>query len=359
MDGIDAALLRCTTDRPVLLATRGFRYPAGLRHRLAAASQLDNPRAADLTALDDDVGRAFAAAANALLEQAQVPAGNVTAIGSHGQTIRHEPEAPAPYTLQIGNPQLIRQLTGIDVVADFRRPDIEAGGQGAPLVPAFHHAVFASNQEPRVVLNIGGIANITILPDTCVDRVTGFDNGPGNTLMDAWARQVLGADMDEYGNFAASGVISEPLLERLLQDDYFSRLPPKSTGPEYFNLEWVMSRTADTPLPAQDVQATLCELTAASIAADIHRYAPATARLLVCGGGAHNRFLMQRLAGHLPGIAVGTTQDFGIDPDWVEAAAFAWLASQRLAGRPGNLPAVTGARAAVLLGRIFSGTAGR
>jgi anhydro-N-acetylmuramic acid kinase len=354
MDGIDAALVDCTSDQPCLITAQGFSYPPELRNRLVAATQLANPRTENLSGLDDDLGREFAAATNSLLEYAQVTAGEITAIGSHGQTIRHEPDAPAPYTLQIGNPQLISHLTGIDVVADFRSPDIAAGGQGAPLVPAFHHAVFASDREPRVVLNIGGIANITILPDASASRVTGFDTGPGNTLMDAWIRCTLDTDMDEHGTFAASGTVHKPLLEHLLQDNYFSRSPPKSTGPEYFNLEWVMSSAHSASLPPRDIQATLCELTAASIAADIGKYAPATARVLVCGGGVHNRHLMQRLADHLPGIVVTSTREFGIDPDWVEAAAFAWLASQRLAGNPGNLPAVTGAREPVLLGRIFS-----
>ena len=354
MDGIDAALVDCSSGQPVLVAKHGSKYPADLRKRLDAATRLENPLAENLTALDNDIGRAFAQAANTLLADTHFSATQITAIGSHGQTIRHEPDAPVPYSLQIGNPRLISELTGIDVIADFRSADIEAGGQGAPLVPGFHHAVFASDQESRVVLNIGGIANITVLPDRTASRVTGFDTGPGNTLMDAWARRELHAPLDQDGQFAASGNIRQALLQALLQDEYFSRPPPKSTGPEYFNLEWLMSRASITSLPPQDIQATLCELTAATVAADIYRYAPATVRLLVCGGGARNQHLMQRLAANLPGITVTTTGDYGIDPDWVEAVAFAWLASQRLAGIPGNLPAVTGARAAVLLGRLFS-----
>jgi anhydro-N-acetylmuramic acid kinase len=354
MDGIDAALVNCSSGKPVLTGTLGRRYSAELRNRLDVATRLENPRAKNLADLDNDIGREFAEAASSLLAGAGYTPEEITAIGSHGQTIRHEPDAPEPYTLQMGNPQLISELTGIDVVADFRTPDMEAGGQGAPLVPAFHHAVFASDQEFRVVLNIGGIANITVLPDGNASRVTGFDTGPGNTLMDAWARRMLNTPMDDNGEFAAAGTVSKPLLQTLLQDSYFSRPPPKSTGPEYFNLDWLLSRTSSIPLPPQDIQATLCELTAVSVTADIYRYASATARLMVCGGGAHNHHLMQRLAANLPGIPITTTQDFGIDPDWVEAAAFAWLASQRLAGKPGNLPAVTGAREAVLLGRIFT-----
>lgn len=354
MDGIDAALVSCSSGKPVLIGTHGRRYSAELRNRLDVATRLENPRAENLTDLDNDIGKEFAETANALLADAGYSPQEITAIGSHGQTIRHEPDAPAPYTLQMGNPQLISELTGIDVVADFRTPDMEAGGQGAPLVPAFHHAVFASDQEPRVVLNIGGIANITVLPDGNASRVTGFDTGPGNTLMDAWARRALNTPMDDNGKFAAAGTVSKPLLQTLLQDSYFSKPPPKSTGPEYFNLDWLLSRMSSTPLQPQDIQATLCELTAVSVADDIYRSASAIARLMVCGGGARNHHLMLRLAANLPGIPITTTQDFGINPDWVEAAAFAWLASQQVAGKPGNLPAVTGAREAVLLGRVFT-----
>lgn len=352
MDGIDAALIDCSSGVPVTIAALGQPYPPDLRDRLVAASRLTDPRNENLAALDDEIGRSFAAAANKLLQSTGVHHAEITAIGSHGQTIRHEPYAATPYTLQIGNPQLISNITGIDVVADFRTPDMEAGGQGAPLVPAYHHAVFAADMEARVVLNIGGIANITVLPDSTPERVTGFDTGPGNTLMDAWAKRTLGVAMDHNGDFAASGKIHEQLLDNLLHDTYFSKAPPKSTGPEYFNLDWLQSQEIATIRP-QDIQATLCELTAVSVAADIQRYAPSTARVLVCGGGAHNLHLMQRLARNLPGITVSTTQESGVDPDWVEAAAFAWLAGQRLAGKPGNLPAVTGAHEAVMLGRVF------
>lgn len=352
MDGIDAALVECSDAQTRLIATHAEQYPAAVHGRLVEATRIEDPLAADLSRLDAEIGRAFAAAANALLAAAAIRPEAVTAIGSHGQTIRHAPDAALPYTLQIGNPRLISALTGIDVVADFRTPDMQAGGQGAPLVPAFHHAVFAA-QEPRVVLNIGGIANITILPDRQAGRVSGFDTGPGNTLMDAWARRSLHAPLDRNGDFAAAGTVIDALLDSLLDDPYFNRNPPKSTGPEHFNLEWLLARSAVSGLRPQDVQATLCELTATSIAMAIQGHAPGTTRVLVCGGGAYNRRLMQRLAARLDGIAVTTTRDYGIAPDWVEAAAFAWLARQRLTGLPGNLPAVTGAREPVLLGEIF------
>ncbi len=353
MDGIDAALLDCSTGKPTIITTHAREFSPEIHRRLEEAIRLDDPRNADLADLDQVLGEAFAAAVNALLADAHMDPGAITAIGSHGQTIRHEPDAPEPYSLQIGNPLTISQLTGIDVVADFRSADIEAGGQGAPLVPAFHRAVFTDEHEARVILNIGGIANVTILPAGEDDRVSGFDTGPGNTLMDAWMHHYHKQPMDRDGRLAASGSINTGLLEELLRDPYFSRQPPKSTGREYFNLDWLARHAADRHSPAKDILATLCELTACSISEAIREHAPATQRVLVCGGGARNPRLMQRLKINLPGIPVSSTQDYGIDPDWVEAAAFAWLAKQLLEGKPGNIPEVTGARKAVLLGRLF------
>jgi anhydro-N-acetylmuramic acid kinase len=252
--------------------------------------------------------------------------------------------------LQIGNPKVIATHTGIDVVADFRRADIAAGGQGAPLVPAFHQAVFARAGEDRVVLNIGGIANITVLPGTASLPVTGFDTGPGNTLLDAWARSHLNTAMDAGGRWAAQGNVNTALLAHLLKDPYFHTPPPKSTGREYFNADWLARHLPDTGIAAQDIQATLCALTAQSILDAIQQFAPRTQRILVCGGGIHNRELLRRLGDNQGGMMVESTQQHGIDPDWVEAIAFAWLAKQRLDGKPGNIPAVTGARQAVILG---------
>ncbi len=353
MDGIDAALLDCSTGKPAIIATHASEFSPGIRRQLEAALKLDTPRNADLADLDQAIGEAFAVAANALLANAHTEPRSVTAIGSHGQTIRHEPDAPKPYSLQIGDPHTISKLTGIDVVADFRSADIEAGGQGAPLVPAFHRAVFSDDQETRVILNTGGIANITILPAGTDNHVTGFDTGPGNTLMDAWARLHFDQPMDRDGRLAASGSVNPDLLEDLLQDPYFSRPPPKSTGFEYFNLDWLQGHSTSCNCSGKNMLATLSELTARSISEAIRIHAPATRRVLVCGGGARNPQLMQRLETNLSGIPVSSTQDYGIDPDWVEAAAFAWLAKQRLEGKPGNLPEVTGARKAVLLGRLY------
>jgi anhydro-N-acetylmuramic acid kinase len=272
---------------------------------------------------------------------------------AHGQTIHHAPEAPQPYSLQIGNPARIALRTGIEVIADFRRADIEAGGQGAPLVPAFHKSVFAERDEDRGVLNIGGIANVTILPCDPARAVTGFDTGPGNTLMDQWAQHHLGTDMDLDGNRARQGEVDKPLLQALLSDPWFRRFPPKSTGREHFNLSWLEASLLERGTSPADVQATLCELTARSIADAVGQHAAGTRRLLVCGGGVHNSRLLERLSAFLPALAVESTAAPGIDPDWVEAAAFAWLARRHLQGKAGNIPEVTGAARAVVLGARF------
>jgi len=354
MDGVDAALVDCSTTHPRIIATFGGAYSPELQQQLDVAIRLENPLAADLAALDSAVGEAFASATNGLMTQAGVAAGDIIAIGSHGQTIRHEPNAPSPYSLQIGSPRTISHLTGIDVVADFRTADIEAGGQGAPLVPAFHRAVFTDAGATRVVLNIGGIANITVLPGAVAQTaVSGFDTGPGNTLMDVWAARHLAARMDTGGRWAAAGRIDADLLEALLMDPYFSLPPPKSTGREYFNAGWLSAYLESSSCSARDVQATLCELTARSVARDILTYAATVQQVLVCGGGVHNRQLMNRLAACMPGVAVASTGAYGLDPDWVEAAAFAWLAQQHLSALPGNIPEVTGARRAVVLGKLF------
>jgi anhydro-N-acetylmuramic acid kinase len=354
MDGIDVALLDFSSRQPRLLARHGHPYPDELRQDLVRALALPDPQSADLGPLDDAMGEVFAEATNALLAQAGVPAATVTAIGSHGQTIHLAPDAPRPYSLQIGNPARIASRTGIEVIADFRRADIDAGGQGAPLVPAFHKSVFAERGEHRVVVNIGGIANVAILPSDPARAVIGFDTGPGNTLMDQWAQHHLGTAMDLDGNWARQGEVDEPLLQALLSDPWFGRLPPKSTGREHFNLSWLAAslQVHGTGGPA-NVQATLCELTARSIAEAVKQHAAGTRRLLICGGGVHNSRLLERLYAALPALAVESTAALGLDPDWVEAAAFAWLARQHLQGKAGNIPEVTGAARAVVLGARF------
>jgi anhydro-N-acetylmuramic acid kinase len=353
MDGIDAALVDLSATPPRLVATQGHPYPGALRTRLLEAIRLEDPLAEDLSRLDDDVGTVFAEAANALLESADTLSSAIVAIGSHGQTIHHAPDAARPYSLQIGNPQRIARLTGIDVVADFRRADIEAGGQGAPLVPAFHAALFRCPTETRAVLNIGGIANVSLLPAESSEPVTGFDTGPGNTLMDQWIWRQQGLALDINGQWAAGGHIDPDLLACLQADPYFQVPPPKSTGREHFNLDWLSTCTGKPGVTAQDIQSTLCELTAASIADAIRQHAGETRRLLVCGGGIHNLELLRRLSAALDPVVVESTRAHGLEPDWVEAAAFAWLAQQHLEGRPGNIPEVTGASHPVVLGRLF------
>ncbi|MDR9436007.1 MAG: anhydro-N-acetylmuramic acid kinase [Thiohalophilus sp.] len=356
MDGIDAALLAFDEQQPRLLAHYSHPLPDPIRQQLY---QLQTPGQNELATamhLDVELGRLFATAAQTLIEQAALRPDQIAAIGSHGQTLRHYPDGPAPTTWQIGDPNIIAEQTGITTVADLRRRDMAAGGQGAPLVPAFHAAVFRQAPINRAILNIGGIANLTLLPAETSQPVIGFDTGPGNGLMDAWIGQHLGQHYDRDGEWAASGHIHPGLLERLLHDDYFERPPPKSTGREYFNLDWLQPRLASfSDLAPRDVQATLCELTARSIGEALEATMDGVEEVLICGGGVHNRYLYQRLAELLTPARVASTAEAGIDPDWVEAAAFAWLAKQTLAGDPGNLPSVTGASHRVVLGGVYPG----
>jgi anhydro-N-acetylmuramic acid kinase len=351
MDGIDAALARFGDPGVELLATQNLPYPDTLRHALrkAVMTPPDEP-IADLGALDRQVGERFRDAATELLRVAGVNASEVRAIGSHGQTVRHQPDGPRPYTLQIGNPDIIAQGTGIVTVGDFRSADMAAGGQGAPLVPPFHDWLFGGVEAARVILNIGGIANITILG---AGEVRGFDTGPGNTLLDAWVQRHQRLPFDSGGEWAGSGHHLDDVLERLLRYEYFGMEPPKSTGVEEFNLAWLGQFDVERHDPV-DVQATLAELTARSIADHVGRYAAGALELYVCGGGARNTDLLERLRRNLPETMVSSTVDVGLDPDWVEAVAFAWLAMRTMDGLTGNLPSVTGASRKVVLGEIHS-----
>ncbi len=352
MDGIDAALVQFGDSSLDLLHTHEHEYPAALRQQLAVAiCDPDIKSANDVASLHEHVGQCFRDAANTLLACAAIDPSAVIAIGSHGQTVRHEPDAEQPFSLQIGDPAIIAAGTGIDTVGDFRSADIALGGQGAPLTPAFHEWLFREPGVLRVILNIGGIANLTVLPADDDDS-TGFDTGPGNTLLDAWTRRHHGTSFDRDGAWAAAGNIDEELLRRLLADPYFASPAPKSTGFEYFNMEWLENAGVGDIDPT-DVQSTLCALTAASIADALRPAARRECTVLVCGGGVHNAELMRRLNAQLPQCRVATTASRGLDPDWVEAAAFAWLAMRHVQGRPGNLPAVTGAAAAAVLGKAF------
>lgn len=354
LDGIDAALVDLSTMPPRVLNARTHPYDTDLRSQLTQLAQGSATHEVELLGrLDTRLGELFAEAALNLLDAAGMTAREIRAIGSHGQTIRHRPDGPHPFTLQIGDPNIIAARTGITTVADFRRRDLALGGQGAPLVPAFHAACFRSADQERAVLNLGGMANLTLLPADTREPVRGFDTGPGNVLMDAWIGMQLGKSHDPQGAWGAGGRILPALLERLLRDDYFDLAPPKSTGRELFHLGWLQRELSDGDYAAADVQATLCELTATTVARALQRWAPHTQRLLVCGGGTHNTALMDRLREHLPALSVESTASEGLDPDWIEAAAFAWLARETLAGRPGNLPEVTGARMAATLGGVY------
>jgi anhydro-N-acetylmuramic acid kinase len=354
-DGIDAVLARFEDGRfREILERHTHRYAPALRAELLVLSREATPVSlARYAQLDRAVADAFAEAVLALLDRSGVGLANVRAVGSHGQTVFHDP-IDAGNSLQLGDPSRIAARTGLPVVADFRRADVALGGQGAPLLPIFHHACFARADEPRAVVNLGGIANLTLLPDTSPEQVRGFDCGPANCLMDEWIERHRARSHDADGAWAASGKVIDELLQACLREPYFARPVPKSTGRGLFNLDWLAAR--DPTLDARDaadVQRTLCELTARGVAEALRREAPATRRLIACGGGVRNTFLMQRLKAHLPGLIVESASDHGIDPQDIEAGAFAWLACRRLRGETGNLPSVTGASRAAVLGGVF------
>ena len=351
MDGIDAIVVRFGKQDAQVLASLEHPYPEPLRKKLQQA--ISNPESCtvdDVGTLDRQVGESFRDAALAVLAANGLAAADIVAIGSHGQTLRHRPDAPTPYSLQIGDPATIAVGTGITTVADFRRADVAAGGQGAPLVPPFHQWLFGHSGNPRVILNIGGIANVTVLRQGTAAPL-GFDTGPGNTLLDSWIQANLNKPYDRNGDWAASGRVEPELLRALQADDYFRLPPPKSTGLEHFNLNWLMLHGVGDYAPA-DVQATLAELSARTIAAAIDEQGATAAEVFVCGGGFHNDDLLRRLRQNLPGRDVLSTADEGLHPDWVEAAAFAWLAMRTLNKQSGNLPSVTGARRKLVLGAI-------
>jgi len=356
VDAIDCALARCNDTTFELLATHEHGIPAGTREQVAALSHPGDDEINRMGALDRELGRLFAEATLALLAEAGISPGSVMAIGSHGQTIRHHPPSVAGaahgFTLQIGDPGTIAECTGITTIADFRGGDIAAGGEGAPLAPAFHAATFTRAGVNRAIVNIGGIANVTFLEGT--ELLAGFDTGPGNTLLDHWIARHSDQRCDVDGQWSATGRVHEPLLARLLEHPYFTRSGPRTTGKEAFNLPWLEAQLdVFAEMPAEDVQATLVELTCTSIAEAIRQCPVAIEEIYVCGGGAHNTYLMERLADRVKPRAVDSTAVIGMDPDWVEAATFAWLASRTLNGLAGNCPAVTGASGPRILGGIY------
>lgn len=350
LDGIDAVLVDFQVEQPRLLQRHFLPYDDNLRRELLALSHAERIDLHAFLQIDVRLGRLYARAVQALLDKARMAAERVAAIGSHGQTLRHHPQGTCPYTLQLGDPNTLAELTGITTVADFRRRDVAAGGQGAPLVPAFHAALLQQPGLDRIVLNLGGMANITCLPGAGDRPVSGFDTGPGNVLLDGWIMQHQGCRYDAEGRWAAAGEVLPELLERLLDEPYFARPAPKSTGRELFSLSWLRAHLRGNESPV-DVQATLLELTAASVAQAVAQQA--ADEVWACGGGVKNSALMQRLGARLAPRAVRSTAELGIDPQSIEAMAFAWLARQTLQGGSGNLPAVTGARRAVVLGGIY------
>lgn len=354
IDGLDLALVDCPVGAsPRLIARHDATIPPPLTERLRSLAGAATWSPADLLAADVALGECIGDAILALLERTDTERTAVRAIGSHGQTIRHLPDSPQRMTLQIGDPNRIAERTGIDVVADFRRRDQAAGGEGAPLVPLFHAALFGRPDRVRIVANIGGIANITVLDR---DRpLRGFDTGPGNTLMDAWSRQHRGIAYDDGGAWAATGTIDHRLLDALLADSWFRREGARSTGPERFNLAWARERFPDlSSCDPADVQATLTELTAVTLARAADMEAPG-AELLLGGGGRHNRTLVERLQAHAQ-RPIGTVDAAGVDGDALEAMAFAWLAHRFIEGLPGSAPTVTGANGPRVLGALYPGS---
>ncbi|VVP52736.1 anhydro-N-acetylmuramic acid kinase [Pseudomonas fluorescens] len=349
LDGLDIALIE-QTPAIKLIATHYIPMPDSLRTELLGLCASGPDEIARSAIAQQNWVKLAAQGINTLLAQQDLTPDDVRAIGSHGQTIRHEPARG--FTVQIGNPALLTELTNITVVSDFRSRDVAAGGQGAPLVPAFHEALFEERAGNRAVLNIGGFSNLSLIEPG--KPVAGFDCGPGNVLLDAWIQQQRGDSYDRDGQWAASGKVEPALLKSLLSDPFFVTQGPKSTGREVFNLPWLMQHLAQLPtFAAEDVQATLLELTALTIIESLQGAQNDTQEVLVCGGGAHNAALMNRLASLLPKAQVSSTSAYGVDPDWVEAMAFAWLAHCCLEGIAANRPSVTGARGLRILGAIY------
>ena len=380
LDGVDGVLMDFTGTVPAVIQHSYAPFTGALAQQLLAlnTSGADELHRAALAA--NALVRVYAGVVSDLLTKTSIDRRDVTAIGAHGQTVRHRPQAfDTGYTLQLNNPALLAELTGIDVVADFRSRDVAAGGQGAPLVPAFHQAVFGRTHEVVAVLNIGGISNITLLNPASVNaspgilgalgalgEVTGFDCGPGNALMDHWCQKHTGQAYDAGGSWAASGRVNENLLKILLDEPYFAKPPPKSTGRDLFNVDWLTAKlaaleaaqTVDSdglvhPVSPVDIQATLTELTASACASCVLSYGKQSKNLIVCGGGAFNMHLMQRIQARLPGLSVVSSQDCGLPPMQVEAAAFAWLARKTIRRETASLPKVTGAKGARILGAIY------
>jgi anhydro-N-acetylmuramic acid kinase len=354
LDGVDGVLADFNGSQPRILVHRAMPFTPTLKQDLLALNTPSDNELHRAALAANGLVRVYAQTVQALLADTQTSAADICAIGAHGQTVRHQPGAfdGTGYTLQLNNPALLAELTGIDVVADFRSRDVAAGGQGAPLVPVFHQGIFGQGNRTVGVLNIGGIANLSVLHAN--GDVLGFDCGPGNALLDHWCHARTGNAFDNNGAWGASGTVIEPLLQTMLTEPFLHQAPPKSTGRDLFNPTWLLHQLSNyANANTADVQATLTEFTARACVNDVLRHAPNASELIVCGGGALNGLLMQRLQAGLPNIRVLSSAERGMPPLQVEAAAFAWLARQTVLGLPGNLPKVTGAQGARILGGIF------
>lgn len=355
LDGVDAVLVDFDGPQARVLGHSSAPMPALLRVELLALNSPTNNELHRAALAANGLVRLYADQVAALLAQCGVKTEAVTAVGAHGQTVRHRPQEfdGIGYTLQLNNPSLLAELCGITVVADFRSRDVAAGGQGAPLVPPFHQAFFGRPDQTLTVLNIGGISNITVLDPSAPDLL-GFDCGPGNALMDAWCMTHMGREFDDAGRWAAQGQVHAALLARLLDEPFFAKLPPKSTGRDLFNGAWLANKLVGMEAVApQNVQATLTELTALSCARSLLDTSPGCKTLVVCGGGALNDYLMSRIQAALPHCQVVSSAERGLPPLQVEATAFAWLARQTMQGKTSSLKSVTGALGARILGGIY------
>ena len=355
MDGIDAALVNFANNNIQLVYQHSHPLPESLRETLLKLS-LDSPDISldMLGEADAELGNIFADAVIELLDKSHTQASDIKAIGSHGQTIRHKPDGKFPFSLQIGDANRITFKTGITTVADFRRKDMAAGGQGAPLAPAFHNAYFRSEKENRAVLNIGGISNITFLPEESNTSCFGFDTGPGNMLMDAWISQHKQQPYDKDGEWAGSAKANTDLVNKLMNDIFIHQPPPKSTGREHYNIAWLNTQLKDFPTLMPDIiQASLCDFTARSITYAVEHFLPDITSMIVCGGGAHNKHLIKQLNTSLSTVNINSSDQYNLPADWVEAVAFAWLAKQTMERKKGNLAEVTGAKESTILGAIY------
>jgi anhydro-N-acetylmuramic acid kinase len=357
LDGIDVAICSFTASGDFkFTSAETYAFPHQLQQQLQQLISKPQCSLLKLGELDIALGQLIGESINSFLKSVRIASNDIIAIGSHGQTLFHSPSGDFPFSMQIGNANTIAEITGITTITDFRQRDIATGGQGAPLVPAFHQALFSKKNEDRVIVNIGGISNITLLPASVDEPIIGFDTGPGNCLLDYWIKVHLDKAYDKKGQWGASGQYDDHLLALFLDEPYFKQAIPKSTGRELFNQSWLDRKLVkySKKLDPQDVQATLIELTARTIVADIKTFADLALTVYICGGGSHNDYLLDRIQVLLNGKKILTTTALGLHPDWVEACAFAWLAYRTINHQSGNLPAVTGASRPVVLGAIYA-----